>query len=176
MPNTNPSGTGTDQSGNENTTDDSGGSGGSTGVPAGTAWSFLTALVVITALVILTIFLANHYPKAAGAATILGIVVPVFAGAFGASLGYWTGNATGASQGQAQGKQQAKAQVQPKLEAAEQAVTNIVDKIREEGRSDPGAAAIHFDQSLPQTVTFGNAELTQARDSVTEARSAVESL
>jgi hypothetical protein len=82
-------------------------------------WDVIRAGVVLAAFVYLVVFLVRHYAAVKDATTVLGIVAPVFAGAFGVSLGYYTGRERGKTQGAAD-----------KEQAVRTAKTGLIEQIR----------------------------------------------
>ena len=93
-------------------------------------YDFLIVTVVIGALLIITIFLVNHYTSTDDTASILGIVVPVFAAAFGVTLGYATGNSTGKATGKDQGRKEVKTALAPQLNEIEATTGELMQTLR----------------------------------------------
>lgn len=99
-------------------------------------WDFLTVLVVVPALVVLTIFLAVYFKNTPSTtATILGIVVPAFAAIFGASLG----NAAGKVSGRREGRQQVKAKMLPRLADIQGQAGDLVRNVRMHAENPTGS-------------------------------------
>ncbi len=151
---------------------------GSAAPAAANVWSLAIALVVVSALIVLTVFLVRHYEDVKDAASILGIAAPVLAAAVGVALGFAAGGAKGKADGEKNAKNFIKAKLADKLAQAEQAVRDLVSKIQLEGASQAGTDGVTFEgQSLgDRSVEFSAAELQSAQDAVRDARAAVEGL
>lgn len=155
--------------------------------PTGTranVWSFLTAAVVLTALVLVVKWVLDDTKEAGDVATILGIVVPAFAtiGAamFGIGIAYNAGAKSGEAAGAA-GKDQAVAAarrdlasaVTEQLTAAHDAAQNITTPITTALPSPAGTARFELAPGEAFTgdtlVAFDVADLRSLNDGLTGA-------
>jgi hypothetical protein len=110
------------------------------GSPQGrNTWDFLIVTVVITAIVVLTIWLIAKYPRTPSTVeSILGIVIPAFAAVFGVTVGYAGGHVTGQARGRELGKQEVKGPLLQRLnELSQQAA--VMDTIRTHAENPAGS-------------------------------------
>jgi Tfp pilus assembly major pilin PilA len=102
-------------------------------------YDFLIVTVVIGALAAITIFLVSHYTKASDTASVLGIIVPVFAAVFGGTLGYAAGNTKGKAAGKDQGKKEVKTALMPQLNEIETSTGDLMQTLRTKAVNPAGS-------------------------------------
>jgi hypothetical protein len=126
-------------------------------------WSFLTIAAVASAVGFITAFVVQHYTAAADAASILGIVIPVFAtvgaAVFGVTAAYQAGATTGSAGAGPAAEQQLKDDLAPNVKAALDAVGTIVSAIQTQGDSPPGEDQITIQQSNARPVVLSHDQL-----------------
>lgn len=115
--------------------------------------------VVAAAVVAITVFTVQHYGAATDAASVLGIVVPVFAtvgaAAFGVQVAYQAGSTTGGNKAAQITKANMAGVLAPQIQDIQTALEPLLRTIEREGTSSQGssllqiaptAAPIDFDQ------------------------------
>lgn len=105
-------------------------------------WHAVIGTLVLATILIVTIFVVQHYSAATDAGTILGIVIPALAtigaAVFGITVAYNAGTARGAAAGKAVAKAEVADQLEPTLAAARQAVNEVAEKIETAGTTSEG--------------------------------------
>lgn len=147
-----------------------GGNGAPSTLGNATVWDLARVVVVVAALVYLTVFLVRHYTDSKDAISVLGVVVPVFAAAFGVTLGYYTGNQSGKAQGAANKEQAVKnarrnfaKTVQPLVQDLETRVSRLTMPLITELESPRGEDRflLRANQPLNRDLVFSGSDLTE---------------
>jgi hypothetical protein len=134
----------------------SNGNGGDSQGSAGAAhnvWDAVVALIVVGALVVLVIYLVNHYrsdTEKIGA--VLGVAAPVLAAAFGVSIGYYSGNKAGQSTGKKEAKREINSKLSPLVATLEGHLGNVLDPVQTQLESPEGEASFRGPSGTGPTI------------------------
>jgi hypothetical protein len=112
--------------------------------------------------VLLTIVVVRHYPKSTDAATILGIVVPVFATVGAAVFGVTAAYQVGTGKGAETGKKAAAKDLAPKVKAAQTAVHHLAEQVRRAGESPSSSEMLRLNAVEVPHQDVGAAEAAMA--------------
>jgi hypothetical protein len=145
--------------------------GGSSG-KGRTIWDFATAAAALAFLTLIVWIVLDYSGATDKAATILGIVMPVFGAVFGVSIGYWTGNQTGKAEGRDTAKRQIKDAIGPIIRALEKHFEALARPIRVEGVSPTGQDAF----VLPQGYAVPTQDLEGIQDQIRDLDSYLRAL
>ena len=140
--------------------------------PGRNIWDFATAGLALAFLALIVWIVLEYLGATDKAATILGIVMPVFGAVFGVSIGYWTGNQTGKAEGRDSAKKHAKDVLGPIIKALEEKFESLARPIRHEGTSPPGQDAF----VLPQDYAVPARDLDDVQQTIRDLDSYLKAL